>query len=270
MPSAASLSQPTNAIPGQALYLRQMDALRALPAQLDPTQIEALRDLLALPFDDAYGLDPLAFNGIKNGAADLLLRQEHFPPDLAYDFAAMFDDSAYDEVWRDYCLQMLADCHHKLTHREGAESLAARAVALDTLRGAARLRIHTWPGTALLGLDAIARSKTGDVTDTEVDEIASALALDHGVSEAGRITALRIAGERRLPGVAEIARDLAQTARTETLRAAAIATLGDLGAASDLELLESLSAERDPFLAQIAHAASRKLAERHPEAGGAL
>ncbi|MEI8354472.1 MAG: hypothetical protein WCG22_08210 [Lentisphaerota bacterium] len=252
------------------LYLRQMDALRALPAQLDPAQIEALRDLLALPFDGAYGLGPLAFNGIKNGAADLLLRQEHFPPDLAYDFAAMFDDSAYDEVWRDYCLQMLVDCYQKLAHRDVADAPAARAVALDTLREAARVRIHTWPGTALLGLDAIARSKTGDVTDTEVDEIASALALDPGASEAGRITALRIAGERRLSGVSGTARDLAQTARTETLRAAAIATLGDLGAASDLELLQSLSAERDPFLAQIAHAASRKLAERHPEAGGAL
>lgn len=243
-------------------YLQNMDALRALPATLAPEQFELLRDLLALPFDPNGSMELLEFNGVKNVAADLLLRQPDFPADLAFDFCAMFADEAYDVVWRDYCLQMAVGCGLALSQRDhdDNETTAALGIILHTLRAATGMADHSWPGTALFGLNTLHRSGYDAVTATEVETLALNMALNENGSEAARISALRVCGEHKLAACAAVARSLAQNGATESLRCAAIATLGDLALPEDIALLERLSHTHDPFLAKVAQTARARIA----------
>ena len=229
-----------------------MSALKSLPSRLDSGQIEMLRDLLAVPHDPGRGLSPLAFNGIKNAAADLLVRQVAMPADLVQDFIAMAEDETYDEIWRDYCLQMLPACHERLMERNDPGSADARGSALDALRRASSTRLHTWAGTALLGLDAASRLDPAAVSPGEVVARSVAMASDYLNSEAARITALRVAGLHRAPEARAVAWELAQAADSELLRAAAIATLGDVGGEAAEELLRTLAGGADAVQARIA------------------
>ena len=112
-------------------------ALRGLPAELTPEQFDTLRDAIAVPFEPSMPCKPLEFNGLRNAAAEFLLQQPDFPPDLLLDFAVMHEDSAQDPVWRDYCLQMLVTGWQNLAGRGGEESGEARALAVRMLEGAA-------------------------------------------------------------------------------------------------------------------------------------
>lgn len=250
-----------------ARYRDGMAILTALPARLDDPQTGMLRDVLALPRPPDAALSPLAFNGIKNAAAELLLRQEPPASGLAFDFASMADDEIYDEIWRDYCLQMLSICHERLVGREDPAGVAERNAAVDAMRYAAAARDNLRAGTALLGLEAASRLEPSVVPPAEVAGLAVAIASDSRAPGTLRITALRVAGLRRAAEARPAAWELAQVPGDETLRAAAIATLGEVGGDEDKELLRSIAAGTDAFLAGIARNALATLAAARQEAG---
>ncbi len=242
-----------------------MAALQRLPALLATNDVEALRGFLVLPFDPAGGLTACEFNGLKNSAADLLLRQPDVPADLVVDFAAMYLDTEYDSVWRDYCLQFLSAGHEVLSGRDGPDVSEARSAAVEVLRAATGDRTETYAGTALLGLNAISGRDTEAVKAAEVATLAADVAKDERASEACRITALRVAGASGAAAVLPGARELAQTGETETLRQAAVATIGDLGTADDQELLDALAHDPDKYVAATAKQAAERLRKRQAE-----
>ena len=240
-------------------------ALRGLPAELTPEQFDTLRDAIAVPFEPSMPCKPLEFNGLRNAAAEFLLQQPDFPPDLLLDFAVMHEDSAQDPVWRDYCLQMLVTGWQNLAGRGGEESGEARALAVRRLEGAACARGNAWPGTALLGLRLVSQSAPTAFPPEKTDRLILGALYDRSASEAARVTALRLAGERRLTEARAMAEELARdAASTPMLRLCAVASLGDLGTCRDL--LEELAAGSDPVLSGAAARALSGIAKREASA----
>ena len=232
--------------PGATSYLGSIAAMRELPAVLSSNQVATLRTLVSAPYSTSMALSPLEFNGVKNAATDILLQQPGFPADILADLALQHADPAQDEVWRDYCLQMLTSGYLNLAGRAGvsdhadsdpdaplsavaAEADAARELALDTLLSAASSGGNTWPGTALLGLNTILASEPSAFPRAELDSrILSALS-DASASEAAQITAIRLAGMSRLEAARAALESLAKSSASGLVRNAAAKSLSELG-----------------------------------------
>jgi hypothetical protein len=254
-PTVAILATPIH-------YTARMAALQRLPQILSTNDATALVQWLTIPYDPTCGLTSQEYNGLKNAAADLLLRQPEVSPAWVSSFATMFRDETYDLVWRDYCLQFLAVGQGRLSGRREPEAVAAHALALAVLRAATTQRTETFAGTALLGLQAIARWNPEGMPTAEVATLATAVAKDDRSSEPCRITALRVAALHGAKEVLPVARELAQTGATEMLRLAAIASLGELGGASDQALLDALTHDGGPHVASTATQAAAALKKR--------
>lgn len=243
-------------------YLARMTALQNLPAVISTNDVAALRTWLTMHYNPSNGVSLLEFNAVKNSAVDLLLRQPVGAPELIADLAAMFYDTSYDPVWRDYCLQFMAGSLETFSAATEPAVVELCSDVRDVLREATGIRTDTIAGTALLGLNAEARRNPDAVKPAEVNVLASAVARDAAASEACRITALRVAGMTGAADVLPVARELSQIGGTETIRQAAIATVGELGGASEQELLDSLAHDSDKAVAAIAQQAGAALRKR--------
>ena len=271
LPAARSLRAHTNVgnavahplvwiSPSATNYSGGVAALRSLPIELTVEHVDRLRDALAVPYTPAMGFSLVEYNGIRNDAADLLLRQPQFPPDLLFDFSEMFSDSTQDAVWRDYCLQMLATGWKNLASRNDPDSEAARALAVSVLGEAAGAQSR-WAGTALLGLQAMMTTDAPSVDENEFAEQVFHVVSNAAASEQNRITAVRLAGMHGIYDACPAVRKIAQTGETETLRGAAIATLGEIGDEQDHDFLLEIASGSDRFLKKIAEKAIVALKE---------
>jgi hypothetical protein len=225
--------------PGATTYLGSMAVLRDLPAILSSNQVETLRALVSIPYSSSNKLSSLEFNGIKNVATDILLQQPTFPAEFLADLVLQHADQAQDEVWRDYCLQMLTTGYLNLAGRVGvapdaplsavsAEAEAARELALHTLMTATTAGGPTWPGTALLGLNTILAAEPSAFPREELDQRIVAALSDASASEAALITASRLAGMSRLESARTALESLSKSSSSELVRAAAAKSLSEL------------------------------------------
>jgi len=222
-------------------YMGGMEALRALPATLSSNQVVTLRIVVSLPYNSAMPLSALEFNGIKNVAADILLQQPSFPAEFLADLVIQHADPSQDEVWRDYCLQMLTSGFLNLSSRVGvapdaplsavavaAEAEAARELALHTLMTATTAGGPTWPGTALLGLHTILASEPSAFPREELNKRILAALSDASASEAALITASRLAGMSSLESARPSLDALAKDSVSELVRAVAAKSISEL------------------------------------------
>lgn len=250
-------------------------AMRKLTRTLPEGDAQALRLFLRSTLDgQANPIDGDDFFALKNDVLDILVRQEAYPRGLAVDLAEMALDKSQDTVWRDYCVQYLADCHARLTsgqEQTGNPSTVPtpqteREAILTAFETALQERDSTLAGTALIGLEQVSRSD--DMVDrTVLSGIASDIALDDAASEASRITSLRVAALMGSGSVIQAARMLSQVGETETLRLAAVATLGDVGTAEDLELMQALSVTAETRMRPVLAGALKRLKERLARTG---
>jgi hypothetical protein len=200
-----------------------MATLRQLPFILSSNQVETLRVLVSIPYNPSNMLSALEFNGIKNVAADILLQQPAFPSEFLADLAVQHADASQDEVWRDYCLQMLTSGYLNLAGRveSDPDAPAARELALATLKGASSAGGSTWPGTALLGLNTILASEPDAFPREELDSRILAVLCDTSASEAALITASRLAGMSHLASARTALETLSKSSSSELVRTAA-------------------------------------------------
>jgi hypothetical protein len=207
-----------------------MATLRQLPATLSSNQVETLRILVSIPYNPSNMLSALEFNGIKNVAADILLQQPAFPSEFLADLAVQYADTSQDEVWRDYCLQMLTSGYLNLAGRveSDPDAPAARELALVTLKGASSAVGSTWPGTALLGLNTILASEPSAFPRDELDSRILAVLSDTSASEAALITASRLAGMSHLASTRTALETLAKDSVSELVRAVAAKSISEL------------------------------------------
>jgi hypothetical protein len=216
-------------------YMGGMEALRALPVTLSSNQVETLRAVVSLPYNTSMPLSPLEFNGVKNVAADILLQQPTFPAEFLADLVIQHADPSQDEVWRDYCLQMLTSGYLNLAGRTGGSSgpsdpdaEAARELALHTLMNATKAGGSTWPGTALLGLNTILDAEPSAFPREELDKRILAALSDSSASEPALITASRLAGMARLESARTSLEALSKSSSSELVRTAAAKSLSEL------------------------------------------
>jgi hypothetical protein len=216
-----------------------MAALRDLPSILSSNQVEILRAVVSIPYNAVMPLSALEFNGVKNVAADILLQQPAFPSEFLADLAVQHADTSQDEVWRDYCLQMLTTGYLNLGKRLRGPDLsavalaeedapAARELALITLKGASSPGGSTWLGTALLGLNTILSSEPDAFPREELDSRILAVLSDTSASEAALITASRLAGMSRLESARIALETLAKDSVSELVRAVAAKSISEL------------------------------------------
>ena len=204
-------------------YMGSMATVRQLPFILSSNQVETLRVLVSIPYNPSNMLSALEFNGIKNVAADILLQQPAFPSEFLADLAVQHADASQDEVWRDYCLQMLTSGYLNLAGRveSDPDAPAARELALATLKGASSAGGSTWPGTALLGLNTILASEPDAFPREELDSRILAVLCDTSASEAALITASRLAGMSHLASARTALETLSKSSSSELVRTAA-------------------------------------------------
>jgi hypothetical protein len=217
--------------PGATTYLGSMAALRELPAVLSSNQVETLRALVSIPYSSSNSLSVLEFNGIKNVAADILLQQPSFPAEFLADLVVQQADPAQDEVWRDYCLQMLTTGYLNLAGRAGGSDpdvAPARELALNTLMTATSAGGSTWPGTALLGLNTILASEPSAFPREELDSRILNVLADTSASEAALITASRLAGMANLESARPSLEALAKSSASELVRTAAAKSISEI------------------------------------------
>lgn len=215
------------------------------------------RQFLRLALRDS-SLSPVARNNIAAG----LMRQEPQIPDLHRDFLAMHQNVDEEPVWRDYCLQFLAQCADRVEGPERDAIVAALVAAVD-------VEVGSLAGTAVVHLARL--SETGMVTlDEAFDRQVTRLAGNPTQNEANRSTALAVLGQRGYTPALETARNLLAGKDVPGIKRAAIGVVSLLGTQDDLSLLEGLRSDADPSVALVATQASKamhqRLAQSRPDA----
>jgi hypothetical protein len=241
-------------------YPRRIVLLRAAGGGLSALEIDLLAASLSAGGrgSDAGGYHSTWFNEIAN----LLHREPAARQRLARALATVAGDPSRDATARDYALQHLRlvwnDADGDTGLRDSiTESLRRLAGADNGATTAARLSLH------LLGDNAPApgRPVARALPDDEFATLAGGLLEGPAGSRqpAERMTAARIAGDRRLadlrPALARVASDPAEHTLS---RISAINAIGRIGNPADRPLLESLAAS-NPSLAAATRDALRFL-----------
>ena len=262
-------------------------AIHELSKELSADDVAALRDMLTWPNDRfPEGMRAIEINAVKNDVLDRILRQTELPEGIGLQMVEMASNVDNDPVWRDYCIQFMQPFYERRSKVESlnvegvsqASSLPSDARGLQDAGGTEELeavretmfqaleeRDSTIAGTSLIGLELL--SRTHDEFDREsILSSATEIAADESASASCRLTALRLASERRTTedteyteSTAEAARMLAQTGETVLLRSAAIVTLGETGSEEDRELLESFALSDNKQIVAAAELALEKM-----------
>lgn len=243
---------------------KAVKSLYSCPPSAD--DVQALTLFLDFRSADNKCMPALSFNAVKNDVLDFLLRRERTGRVVATNLTAMLRDNRHDDVWRDYCVQYMAPCYEKIRREQEKTDDPPELADLRTnLWAALGMKEKTIAGTALLGMDRLSRQYP-EIDRKKVEQAALELALDERAGEPTRITALRICGQNGTSNVLATARFLAQAGDTTVLRMAAVATVGDVGDASDIELLHSLAGSSEKGLAAAANSAGKRLKARAEKA----
>lgn len=188
---------------------------------------------------------------VRNNAANRLVARRPLDPTVAEAFMAMYRDEGEDPVWRDYCVQFVA---------ESVPALAGdrRVTAVAFLRGVAREDASTIGATALLQEDRLVREGTIDPAPDYGRVLGDRLA-DSATPGVVRHTLLALIGQgghrEHLPLVR---RHLAEPANDDVKRGALYA-IGVLGDVADLPAVERYLADPNPGVARAAAAARDRL-----------
>lgn len=233
------------------------DALKKLSRVLSPDDAEALALFLDFRHEDHDALPSATFEALKNDALIVLLNQKEAPVGLGSQLADMFADDNHSTRWRDFSLQYLAQYYEEVME-PGSDEFAA---ITNTYANALQARSEKFAGTALMAVERLSRDHEAFDRDA-IGDAAVEIALAADTSHDSRITALRVCAMMGRVEVLPQARMLSQTGTTTPVRLAAIATVGDLGDATDLEYIESLAASDDRRLQRVSKSASKRLRER--------
>jgi len=227
-------------------FHQRLETVHRLPANLSREQLDALMALLSEPSNQP------GIHVLKNDLLNALRSQTQQPEALTQCLIKIFQDTRHDGVIRDYALQHLGAWYLQTDGRSEVQ---------ETLWQAAQPGQGHLAGTSLLALHRLA-NRSAAVDPSRLSETAFRLAQSN-TSIHAKITALRICGERRIPGTAQLARQVLAETSEVSLQLSAIATLGEVGQLSDSALLERFRAH--PRLMRATEKALEKLQESFGE-----
>lgn len=262
MPDADAVAIATGVEAAERGYPERIEAVRHLGRSLSEREITTLMGFLDRPLAQETTLSPRGYNALKNGIVNVLLAQDQIPPGLGSALLRMHQDVGNDLMWRDYCLQFLAQYYRKRwTPHDTSDQDPEREQVAHAIKQALETDGGAFAGTALLGLEDLSRSYR-EFDPALIRGAAVRTAGSPEGTEANRITALRVCALLNAREILPVARDTALGNGPSMLRMAAVAMLADLGDPEDLDLLISLTGDRDPRVSRSAHAATNKWAQR--------
>jgi hypothetical protein len=184
---------------------------------------------------------------IRNNVANALLNQPKPDPCLYQTLATMIDDPSESYQWREFAVEHLA-----ISYRTSARP----DLIIEKLKLLARTGEKGIPGTALLQLHRLADDGFNTWDEDCTHTVLAAIG-DPAADVMTRMTAIGLAGERREVAALSLIRSIAADGATP-LKRVALATLGIIGDASDLDLLRSFaSGEEETTRTAATHAITR-------------
>lgn len=216
---------------------------------LTEAEKQALIRLLYVTADEVY-LQPSELNSLKDSVVKVLKRQAGFAGELAAKLMVSYDDVHTDLVWRDCCIQHLADLYRQDPANSEIQQVLLRA---------SKERSGNLAATALL---AIRKNVSSGFTQEVLLQRAFALAADATYSDTVRLTALQVCAELGDIRVLPLAREINRSQSSIHLRMSAIAVLGRLGEVHDHELIKQYVLSSDTRLRTAAKAALELLNQR--------
>ena len=197
------------------------------------------------------------FNSVGDKVINALQRQNTIPPALVDSLITMFNDKTGDFTWRDYCVQHLGQLYSSGASEGKREQV--RTVWEAALKPESRMA-----GTVVLAL----RRNMGQegISKAYVSQQAAKVAMDDQQPDASRLTAIQVAASLGNRDMLPLAHDIVQSRHTVPFRMSAMASIGMLGDASDLELLSRYTSSSDMRLRTASRAAVEKIEARlNPE-----
>jgi hypothetical protein len=257
MPAAAT-NQPaqtgTGVIPSEMLPAGWQD-FRTITEQERLDRVTAAMENHTLSADVLAFFEKELFNRqhwdvTRNNMANALVWQESPNPRLHELFAKMLADESESPVWRDYCLQILSECLNSSSDPEAIKSLLTRyAQGKDGLAGTAIVNV---------GLqEAAGRMKPGETFSQQLE----AQLADPEVVTPTKLSILAMIGKRNDVRLLPLVRTYA-TNTNDSLRRCAIATLGQIGAPSDLPLIRAGLTDPNRSVQMAAEAALKAINRR--------
>ena len=233
-------------------YEARNDALRSIARRRDLPE----KDVAALiaylrTADNAMRVERVA--ALKNDVMNLLRNQDPPPKDLAGTLIGIFEGGKHPPVVIDYCIQHLGAMLDELDEN-------GRRRVRAVLAKAAKRTKQPYAGTALYSLAEDARATPAQ--DKELKGLALALCKPEA-NHAARIAAIQLAGECGFADALPVLREiLSSPSRDAVLDIAAIGSVGLLGSAVDIPLVESVAASGGRRYAVAANAAIGRIKDR--------
>jgi hypothetical protein len=246
-------------------YLATLVRLERLSRALPAPDCEQLRDWAAGP-QPAGITDAAQWASLVNEVFNVLRRQKQ-AVDLMDTFAGMIADQGRPSALRAYAVQNLGSwLRHESFQKPEAADL--RRQGLEILLTAAS-GSEVFRGTAMNALCDLAMERPGWIDPVRLDELLVRGVLDDRGEMAGRITLLQLAAQRELKAALPTARRVAADEESRiSLRLSAIACLGQIGEACDLELLKTLrTRESSPSASRLQAALEPALARLNQTLG---
>lgn len=179
-------------------YAQFMKALKELGSPLTAVEITALREMLGWPTDTFSSMRPIEANAVKNDVLTKLIEEEPVPAGLATQVAEMSRDAASDPVWRDYCVQFLAQMYERL-EGGGSEYAGRSGVADSSKEGTTEYTEYT-EGS---GADSSGGGATKSAKDSATDGAAEAVD-EKAILVEALVDALEMRGNESTAGTALI------------------------------------------------------------------
>ena len=217
-------------------YWARKNAIRQLGARLSQPELYALYAFLTTKLE-SQNFDAETFNSLKNDVLDILVLQEPLPQDLAAQMVSMFRDESLDDMWREYCVQHFIHYYERkwpagLSAEQDPERMALESVYWEA---AAEMKTRV-AGTALIGLEKLSRTHE-EIDRRQLAEATARMAFLEEGHSGSKLTAIRLCGQMELKETLPATRQLLATSTNTLLQLAAIASIGDMGTETDVELL---------------------------------
>jgi hypothetical protein len=259
-PETAEKSPATPETEGDPRGLARVEALRSIGDDLTSDESTALLTALLTAREPsaAQGSHSVWFHE----TALALHRQAAIREPFARTLATVARDTARDPVIRDYALQHLCQLWQN-SERQLADSIQATLLEIadqsPAMAPSALLALHFLGTQSASGTSQQSSPSRAVPDDRIAPRVRSLLATDAATSTAAQMTALRIVGERRLPGFHhELQRIAADPVSGHTLvRMAAVAAIASFADPRSLPLLRDLERSDPRVATAIDHAIAR-------------
>lgn len=233
-------------------YQARCRFVQRLGSNLSEAEVSTLLEFIAAA-PESVGLTRDQFNSVADKVV-IALEQQVEPPSVLVDLLiTMFQDKAGDFTWRDYCVQHLGALYASTAADQKRAQI--RAVWDEAIKPEAKKA-----GTVVLALRRNV-GQEGISKQTAADKAAE-VALNDQQPETSRLTAIQVAAELGNRDMLPLAREIVESKQMVSFRMSAMATIGMLGSAADLELLGKYTSSSDMRLRTASRAAVKKIEAR--------